>query len=120
MSVFGLVDLIFPLFFILFIGVFIYIIVGNITQWHKNNNSPIVDAEATIVSKRQHRSTHHTGADNIPHTTNTYYVTFEFLSGDRLELSVRGSEYGMLAEGDRGILKFQGTRYLGFERNRNE
>lgn len=27
-----------------------------------------------------------------------------------------GREYGMLAEGDRGILHFQGTRYLGFDR----
>ena len=33
-----------------------------------------------------------------------------------MELHVSGSEYGMLAEGDRGFLTFQGTRYLGFER----
>ena len=30
-----------------------------------------------------------------------------------------GTEYGLLAEGDRGKLTFQGTRYLGFERQRN-
>ena len=33
-----------------------------------------------------------------------------------MELPVTGPEYGMLAEGDRGRLTFQGTRYLGFER----
>lgn len=27
-----------------------------------------------------------------------------------------GPEYGMLAEGDRGRLTFQGTRYVSFER----
>jgi len=27
-----------------------------------------------------------------------------------------GQEYGMLVEGDKGNLTFQGTRYLGFER----
>ena len=27
-----------------------------------------------------------------------------------------GHEFGMLVEGDRGKLTFQGTRYLGFER----
>ena len=37
-------------------------------------------------------------------------------SGDRMELSVTGREYGMLSEGDAGRLSFQGTRYLGFER----
>ncbi|MFR6039688.1 MAG: DUF2500 family protein, partial [Faecalibacterium prausnitzii] len=28
-----------------------------------------------------------------------------------------GSDYGMLVEGDIGKLSFQGTRYLGFQRN---
>ncbi len=45
-----------------------------------------------------------------------YYLTFEVESGDRMEFEVEGEEYGLLAEGDRGILNFQGTRYLGFER----
>jgi hypothetical protein len=43
-------------------------------------------------------------------------VTFQVDSGDRMELSVSGSEYGMLVDGDRGKLSFQGTRYLSFER----
>ena len=46
----------------------------------------------------------------------SYYATFEVESGDRIELPLSGSEYGMLAEGDRGTLSFQGTRFLGFER----
>ncbi len=44
-------------------------------------------------------------------------MTFQVESGDRMEFSVTGSEYGMLAEGDTGKLSFQGTRYLSFERN---
>ena len=44
------------------------------------------------------------------------YVTFQVESGDRMEFCVPGKEYGMLAEGDTGKLMFQGTRYLGFER----
>ena len=49
------------------------------------------------------------------HTSTRYYVTFQVESGDRMEFSVSGPEYGMLAEGDRGKLTFQGTRYLSFE-----
>ena len=30
--------------------------------------------------------------------------------------NVSGQEYGLLVEGDVGMLSFQGTRYLGFER----
>jgi len=43
-------------------------------------------------------------------------VTFQFDSGDRMELKMQGHEYGLLIEGDQGKLTFQGTRYLGFER----
>ena len=63
---------------------------------------------------------HHSGGPNggVGHTTTstTYYVTFQVESGDRMELNLSGQEYGLLAEGDRGKLTFQGTRYLGFER----
>ena len=37
-------------------------------------------------------------------------------AGDRMELEVPDMEYGLLVEGDRGRLTFQGTRFLGFER----
>ena len=49
-------------------------------------------------------------------SSTSYYVTFELENGGRMELSVKGSEYGMLVEGDTGALSYQGTRYLGFER----
>lgn len=39
-------------------------------------------------------------------------LIFQIDSGDQMELTVRGSEYGILAEGDVGMLSFQGTRYL--------
>nr|WP_202812801.1 DUF2500 family protein [Sporolactobacillus inulinus] len=38
-----------------------------------------------------------------------YYATFEVESGDRIEFEVSGLEYGML--------DFQGTRYLGYQRS---
>ena len=80
---------------------------------------------AVIVAKRTDVSHHrHANAGDMSgahgfHTTSstTYYVTFEVESGDRMELTVSGSDYGMLVEGDIGKLSFQGTRYLGFERN---
>ena len=56
--------------------------------------------------------------DYVPNAEyiNTYHVTFEVESGDRMELKVSRSEYGMLVIGDSGRVSFQGTRYLGFER----
>ena len=103
--------------FLMFTVVFIVILVKIVGQWHNNNQSPRLTVEATVVAKRGH-TTHHHDAGNIhhSHSSTTYYVTFQFESGDRLELHVPHSQFGYLVEGDRGALTFQGTRFLGFER----
>ncbi len=93
----------------------LYTIIGNISTWNKNNHSPRLTVPATVVAKRTEVSRHHTD-NTMMHTFTTYYATFQVESGDRMELEVDGSDYGMLVEGDIGKLMFQGTRYLGFER----
>ena len=117
---FGLFQIMFSLVFFLVIGTFIVIAVKGIREWSKNNHSPRLTVPATVVAKRTNVSHHHhnhggTGMHHTTHST-TYYVTFQVESGDRMELHVAGHEFGMLIEGDRGNLSFQGTRYLGFER----
>lgn len=117
-------EMMFSIVFILVIGVFIFIAVKGIAQWNRNNQSPRLTVNAEVVTKRTSVSHHQhanagdaTGAHGFHTTSSTYYyVTFQVESGDRIELAVSGSDYGMLAEGDRGRLSFQGTRYQGFER----
>ena len=113
-------QIMFGLVFVMAIGTFIVIAVKGISQWNKNNHSPRLTVPATIVAKRTNVSRHrHSGANGHHHhtTSTTYYVTFQVESGDRMELHVAGHEYGLLVEGDKGNLTFQGTRYLGFERS---
>ena len=105
----------FFLIFSLVLCLFIVMIVRGVSQWHRNNNSPRLTVEATVVAKRIDVSHHHHGGETHHMTTSTqYYVTFQVESGDRMEFSVSGREYGLLVEGDTGRLTFQGTRYLGF------
>ena len=115
---FGMFGVMFTLMFILVFGIFVVTIVRGIGEWNKNNNSPRLTVPATGVSKRSHTSHHHhnTGGHHHTHHSTSYYVTFQVDSGDRMELHMSGQEYGMLVEGDKGYLAFQGTRYLGFER----
>ena len=116
---FGLFGIMFTLVFVLVIGMFIVTAVKEISQWNKNNNSPRLTVPATVVAKRANVSRHHHGGANgvhHHHTSTSYYLTFQVESGDRMELHMTGNEYGILVEGDRGNLSFQGTRYLGFER----
>lgn len=98
--------------FILVFGIIIFTIIKSIGTWSQNNQSPRVNANAKVVTKR----TSVRGGGET-HARSIYYVTFEFDSGDRLELHVNGQEYGQLVEGDYGELNFQGTRYLGFTRH---
>ena len=70
-----------------------------------------------MLAKRHDVSRHNSaGEHHHHHYHNSYFVTFEVASGDRMELQMQGHEYGLLIEGDKGRLTFQGTRYLGFER----
>lgn len=84
----------------------------------QNNRSPRLTVNAAVVAKRENVNVHHHHGNGAGHTTRstTYYVTFQFDGGDRLELRLPGREYGLLTEGDTGLLTFQGTRYLSFER----
>lgn len=112
-------SIMFSIAFILVFGMFIMTAVRGISQWNKNNHSPRLTVPAVVVAKRTNVSRHNSGGANghhHHHTSTTYYVTFQVESGDRMELHMSGQEYGMLVEGDEGMLSFQGTRYLGFER----
>ena len=109
----------FTLVFVLVIGLFIYAVVQAIARKQKNDASPRLTVLARVVSRRQ-EVTHHARNmnDGVYHTSSTtrYFVTFQVESGDRLELQLDGSEFGMIAEGDEGRLSFQGTRFLDFQR----
>lgn len=111
----ALFSILFPLVFLVVLGMILFTVVSNLRTWSKNNASPRLTVQATVVAKRMNVSRHHTD-NTMAHTFTTYYVTFQVESGDRMELEVDGSDYGMLVEGDTGKLSFQGTRYLGFER----
>ena len=113
---FQLFDVMFFLILFLILGMFLFMIIKGLSTWNKNNHSPRLTVDAIVVAKRTD-VTHHHGNDMATHST-WYYATFQVESGDRMEFSVTGIEYGMLAEGDTGKLSFQGTRYLSFERER--
>lgn len=110
-DLFGAMFVIIP---IIIIGVFIFIFVKGISEWSSNNKSQILSVPAEVITKRTRTS----GGHGNSAASTSYFVTFEVQSGDRIELRVNGSEFGMLAEQDLGILTFQGSRYKSFERDK--
>lgn len=119
---FTVVPILVTIIFVVVIAAFIVIFAKGIRQWNRNNHSPRLTVDATVVSKRTDIRHHHgshnhsTGMHSSCHTSTDYYVTFQVASGDRMEFHVSGEESGLLVEGDYGDLSFQGTRYQGFVR----
>ncbi|MEK3800727.1 DUF2500 domain-containing protein [Peribacillus sp. FSL H8-0477] len=108
----------FVVFFIilaLVIGFFLFLVVGSIRQYSFNNKQPQVTTHAQVLTKRTKVS----GGSGDSSASTWYYITFETENGDRKEFQIKGQEYGMLADGDRGTLSYQGTRYRGFNRDVN-
>ena len=106
---FGTFSLFSLVFWLILIMIVVQLVRG-VIQWGRNNASPRLTVEATVVSRRE-RTWH-----NQHNYGSTYYATFQVESGDRMELKIPERDIGMLAEGDHGQLTFQGTRFLGFAR----
>ncbi|WIV13968.1 DUF2500 domain-containing protein [Proteiniborus sp. MB09-C3] len=117
---FSFVPIMIVIGFVVVISMFIIGIFKGIKQWNYNNAQPVLNVDVEIASKRIDVSHHHHNNDGHAHhhSSTSYFITFQVESGDRIELEVPGNEYGLMTERDRGKLKFQGTRYLGFERLR--
>ncbi|MBT2287857.1 DUF2500 domain-containing protein [Paenibacillus albidus] len=106
-----------PIFLVVMIGIVAVSAGRGLLQWSRNNSSPMLTIPACIISKRyeiKQQASQEEGGSSRASTL--YYLTYEAESGTRMEFKVEGSEYGMSAEGDRGLLTYQGTRYYGFQR----
>lgn len=97
---------------LMIIGMIVFAVIRGINTWVRNNASPMLRRDATVVSKR----TKVWGGSGDSSASTSYFVTFEFDDRSRIELQLSGSEYGLIAEGDRGRLTNQWTRFNAFQR----
>jgi hypothetical protein len=109
---FFFLPLVLALIAFLIVAIIIYIPIA--VDKAKNNRKEILSVPVRIVTKYHNPLGGRTG-----YLDAKYFVTFETKSGDRNEFVVSENEYGMLAEGDAGTLKYQGTRYHSFRRQRS-
>ena len=75
------------------------IIVKTVSEKARNSRFPATSVAVKVVGRREHVS----GGVNTGHFT-SYFATFEDGAGNRVELRLSGSQYGMIAEGDFGRL----------------
>ena len=79
----------------IFIGfVFLMMIImvsKNVIEWHRNNQQPVLSVHAKIITKRTEVRGH--SSDSGGSTSTSYYCSFEFTTGQRLEFRISGREY---------------------------
>src|SRR3954471_1217877 len=67
----------------------------------------LISVRAKVVAKRA--ATHGRMSSNSPGDVYTsYFATFEMGAGERLEFHLQDADYGLLVEGDEGMLTYQG------------
>ena len=86
---------------------------GKVNVEEREGRRPIYNMEATVKGKRTLVEADSENP-NIPHTR--YFVTFHKRDGNRVELEVPGEDYGLAAEGDEGVLVWQGDEFIVFKR----
>ncbi|SMF86045.1 Protein of unknown function [Paenibacillus uliginis N3/975] len=109
-----------PAFIPMFAGIVVVVVVvivlakgvqGLIT-WSSNNAAEMLNKPSEIVTKR----TQVWGGSGDSRASTSYYITFEFEDHSRQEFEVKAKKFGMLVEGDIGILTYQGTRFIDYAR----
>ena len=99
---------------IIVIVAFCVILGLGITQYIKNENSPIVATKAKLIDKKCDTTTS-TDANGAVTVNETLYLTFELDTGSAMKYVVGGRIYRSVPLNEWGTLTFQGTRFLSFE-----
>ena len=94
------------------VAVFATVIVKGVSQWRRNDASPVLITIARVVTKRDEM---HGGTEESRART-AYFATFEMPTGERCLLALPAREFGLIADGDTDQLTYQGTRFKGFAR----
>lgn len=118
-TAFSSIGFIVGLGFLIVLTIIILRIIKGMMIFVSNNNSPKVSIEAKIIDKRGDVSIyrHSNASGHVSNSSSTtYYISFELITHERIELKVPHDQYGLLIIGDSGTLNYQGTRFLSFER----
>lgn len=86
---------------------------GMVNVEAKTGEKPVYNMQAVVKGKR---TLVEADPENPSIPKTTYFLTFHKRDGNRIELQVPGEDYGLAAEGDEGILVWQGDEFVVFKR----
>ncbi len=115
---FLLIVLLFVILFLAVSGSIVAIIVTSIVRKKRNDRADITTVDASVLEKHTTVQRHPvagdvTGAHGYTRFT-SFHVTFQTAGNAQMTFDIEQTAYDALAEGDRGQLTYQGTRYVSF------
>lgn len=121
MSINDLLDseILIPAMLVIFVVVMIFAIPAGLAMGKKTNNNIYGDDEygATKEEKNAKIIARRTTPHPLNQAVMINMVVFELANGSRVELAIKDpTTYGIMVEGDCGTLKYQGKKFVGFER----
>lgn len=100
-----------PLLLLVSFAMVVFIIARGVVQSSRDRSGPVITTPATVLGRRQML---------LPGTSTArtaYFATFGLPDGNRIELRVPLDQAGLILEGDRGLLTYQGVFARRFERH---
>ena len=118
-------DLQIEIMLVLIIAIFTAIFFRCIFEWTINKCSAMESVDAFVVAKQQgmiQQQIPNAGAATGGHGFTLqeqpwYKITFRMTDSTEKEFNVDDQSFRELKEGEKGILTYQGTRYLGFKKD---
>jgi len=124
MSINDLLDdeMLIPTIMVVFIIVLLFAIPIGVAVSRKTNENIYGDNE--YGTAREEKNAKIIARRSVPHpmspTIRVNMVVFELTNGSRIELAIKDSTaFGVMVEGDFGTLKYQGKKFVSFERGRS-
>lgn len=118
-------DLQIEIMLVLIISIFTAIFFRCIFEWTINKCSAMESVDAFVVAKQQGMIQQQipnagdaTGGHGFTLQEQPWYkITFRMTDSTEKEFNVDDQSFRELKEGEKGILTYQGTRYLGFKKD---
>ncbi len=109
-----------PAMLVIFVVIMIFAVPTGLARGRKTNNNIYGDDE--YGATKEEKNAKIIARRSAPHPLNQAVminmVVFELANGSRVELAIKDpNTYGIMVEGDSGTLKYQGKKFIEFERN---
>ena len=92
--------------------IMMFVFTKMLLSFSNNSSAAVESVDATVVEKKQGIYTHMQSEAHVP----WFRVVFEMTDGSLMEFQLQQGDFRELEKGDRGMLTYQGNRYICYQK----